>query len=84
MLIAVPWAFQERGRSVPKLPLLFQMRSNRLCAEAFQELSRANPNGAGGFVSAVENSQGAINALLRNPTCGAHKSVDGIHPPGNP
>ncbi len=36
------------------------------------------------FFAAVDNSQGAINSLLRNPTCGVHETPDGIHPPGNP
>ncbi len=43
-------------------------------------IPNANPNGAEGFFSAVENSQGAFNSLFRNPTCDAHS----IHPPGNP
>lgn len=35
------------------------------------------------FLAALEHSE-AENSLLRNPTCGAHNSPDGIHPPGNP
>jgi hypothetical protein len=38
-----------------------------------------NPNAGKNFGIALENGQ-AENALLRNPTCGAHS----IHPPGNP
>lgn len=37
-----------------------------------------NPNAGKNFDTALENGQ-AENALLRNPTCGAHS----IHPPGN-
>jgi hypothetical protein len=40
-------------------------------------------NGLPHFLDALEHSQNA-NALLRNPTCGAHFGPDGIHPPGNP
>jgi hypothetical protein len=42
-------------------------------------LPSASPNAFTNFLDALSHSQ-AINALLRNPTCGAHS----IHPPGNP
>lgn len=40
---------------------------------------QAVANAGDNFFAAVDHSQ-AENALLRNPTCGAHS----IHPPGNP
>lgn len=42
-----------------------------------------NPNAGKNFDTALANGQ-AENALFRNPTCGAHGSPSGIHPPGNP
>ncbi len=37
------------------------------------------------YVAAIGNSDGAAaNSLFRNPTCGAHESPGGVHPPGNP
>lgn len=43
-----------------------------------------NQSGAvDGYFGALANGE-AENSLLRNPTCGAHFSGDGIHPPGNP
>jgi hypothetical protein len=46
-------------------------------------LVRATEGAVDNFLAAVGHS-GAINALLRNPTCSAHFTGDGIHPPGNP
>jgi len=40
VLVAVPWAFQDRGRSVPTAALLFQVRSDRHWAGHFKGVTR--------------------------------------------
>lgn len=37
-------------------------------------------NGLPHYLDALSHSEGE-NALVRNPTCGAHNGPDGIHPP---
>jgi len=46
-------------------------------------LPAAPTNAVDNYIAALSHSQ-AVNSLLRNPTCDAHESPDGVHPPGNP
>ena len=54
-------------------------------AVADTPLTAAPANAVDNYVAALSNSGGAAaNSLFRNPTCDAHESPAGIHPPGNP
>jgi hypothetical protein len=69
-VVAVPWAFQERGRSVPMLPLLFQIRSNSLWAGASFEGCCPSPERcrAGAATAAFFVMSGAFLYVPRGQT----------------